>query len=112
MNHHVSYYYYFWNAYYKFYCYVEEKNFKDGWNRDRFVNELNKLGFPAFSGTCSQIYLEKCFKNIEYKINGTLKNATKLGSTSLMFLVHPNITTNDMHIYADKISSLFEKTLK
>ncbi len=100
------------HAYYKFYCYVEEKNFRDGWNRDRFVNELNKLGFPAFSGTCSQIYLEKCFENIEFKINGSLKNATKLGSTSLMFLVHPNLTTNDMHIYADKISSLFEKTLK
>ena len=100
------------HAYYKFYCYVSEESFLEEWNRERFINELNNLGFPAYSGTCSEIYLEKCFKKVDFKVEGNLKNASELGLTSLMFLVHPNLTENDMHLYAKNISKIFKICLK
>ena len=31
-------------------------------NRNRIIKTINDHGFPAFSGSCSEIYLEKCFK--------------------------------------------------
>ena len=52
------------HAYYKYYCYVNEDCFLTDWNRDRIIKELQKNGFPAYSGSCSEIYLERCFKNI------------------------------------------------
>ena len=55
------------HSYYKFYCYLDENRFLDGWNRKRFLNELNEMGFPGFTGSCSEIYLEKCFKNVAYE---------------------------------------------
>ena len=30
-----------------------------GWSRDRIIKEINKLGIPCFSGSCSEVYLEK-----------------------------------------------------
>ena len=38
-------------------------NLKLDWDRDRLIYEINKKGVPAFTGSCSEIYLEKCFKN-------------------------------------------------
>ena len=100
------------HAYYKFYCYVNENCFLSNWNRERFIYELNSTGFPAFSGSCSEIYLEKCFKDFGLSPENSLKNASILGETSIMFLVHPTITHDQMHLYAKQILSIFRKALK
>ncbi len=100
------------HSYYKFYCYLDENRFLDGWNRKRFLNELNEMGFPGFTGSCSEIYLEKCFKNVAYEKKGNLKNAVYLGKSSYMFLVHPTISIDEMHLYSKTISNLFKKSLK
>ena len=100
------------HSYYKFYCYLDENRFLNGWNRKRFLNELNEMGYPGFTGSCSEIYLEKCFKKIEYEKKGNLKNAVELGKSSFMFLVHPTISNDEMHIYSKTISNLFKKSLK
>ena len=100
------------HAYYKFYCYVNENCFLSNWNRERFICELNSAGFPAFSGSCSEIYLEKCFKDFGLSPENSLKNASILGETSIMFLVHPTITHDQMHLYAKQILSIFRKALK
>ena len=34
--------------------------------QDRIISEIS-LGFPAFSGSCSEIYLEKCFLNTSFQ---------------------------------------------
>ena len=100
------------HAYYKFYCYVEEKSFLSGWDRVRIINELNSKGFPAFTGSCSEIYLEKSFKDIGYSPKKKLINASILGKTSIMFLVHPTITLEQMHNYSLGISNIFQKALR
>jgi hypothetical protein len=33
----------------------------EGWPCDRIMAEINALGVPYFSGSCSEVYLEKSF---------------------------------------------------
>ncbi|MDO4998218.1 MAG: aminotransferase, partial [Neisseria sp.] len=49
-----------------------------------------------FQGSCSEVYLEKAFDNTDFRPAQRLPNAQALGETSLMFLVHPTITPEQM----------------
>ena len=100
------------HAYYKFYCYINKNHFCTDWNRERIIIELNSNGYPAYSGSCSEIYLEKCFKDNGLSPKNNLKNASILGDTSVMFLVHPTISYEQMHLYGKEILSTFRKALK
>lgn len=83
------------HAYYKYYVFVEPKQLNEGWTRDRLVEALNAEGIPCFTGSCSEIYLEKAFPT-EWRPAEPLPVARELGETSLMFLVHPTLTEADM----------------
>jgi len=52
---------------------------------------INALGVPCFSGSCSEVYLEKAFDNTAFRPAARLPHAKELGETSLMFLVHPTL---------------------
>ena len=78
----------------------------DGWCRDRILSEIAALGYPALSGSCSEIYLEKCFQEAGLAPAERLPVARKLGDTSLMFLVHPTITPEQMAGYAGVVRSV------
>lgn len=80
------------HAYYKYYVFVEPTRLAEGWNRDRIIEELNNLGVPCFSGSCSEIYLERAFDDVPTRPQERLPVARLLGETSLMFLVHPTLT--------------------
>lgn len=80
------------HAAYKCYVFVEPTQLKDGWDRDRIMNEISARGVPAFSGSCSEVYLEKAFDNTPYRPKESLPVAKELGETSLMFLVHPTLS--------------------
>jgi dTDP-4-amino-4,6-dideoxygalactose transaminase len=84
------------HANYKYYVYVRPENLIDGWNRDRIVSEIVKLGIPAFQGSCSEVYKEKCFEYTGWRPKVPLINAGKLGETSLMFLIHPSLSSEDI----------------
>jgi len=84
------------NAFYKFYCYVRPENLALGWSRDRIVESITALGVPCYQGSCSEVYLEKAFDNTGWRPNERLPVAKKLGETSLMFLVHPTLTDDEM----------------
>ena len=83
---------YITHAAYKCYVFVDPTVLKNGWNRDRIMNEIVARGVPAFSGSCSEVYLEKAFDNTPYRPKEPLPIAKELGETSLMFLVHPTLT--------------------
>ena len=83
---------YITHAAYKCYVFVDPTVLKNGWNRDRIINEIVARGVPAFSGSCSEVYLEKAFDNTPYRPKESLPVAKELGETSLMFLVHPTLT--------------------
>ena len=79
-----------------------------GWTRDRILSEIAALGYPALSGSCSEIYLERCFQEAGLAPAERLPVARELGDTSLMFLVHPTITPEQMAAYADAVRSVVQ----
>ena len=99
------------HAYYKYYVYVRPENLPENINRDSILNALNEKKIPCFSGACSEIYLEKAFDNHPSRPNARLTVAKELGETSLMFLIHPTLTTNEMQTIAtttvDVLTTLF-----
>ena len=84
------------HAQYKFYAFVKPEQLKADWSRDRIVNELNALKVPCYQGSCSEVYLEKAFDNTPWRPQTRLSNAVELGDTSLMFLVHPTLTDEEI----------------
>jgi dTDP-4-amino-4,6-dideoxygalactose transaminase len=97
------------HAWYKFYAFVKSEALADGWSRDRILSEIAALGYPALSGSCSEIYLEKCFQDAGLAPAERLPVARELGETSLMFLVHPTITTEQMAGYAEAVRSAVQR---
>lgn len=95
------------HAYYKLYVYVQPDNLPEGWSRDRIIEEINKLGVPCFSGSASEVYLEKAFDNTGLRPESRLPVAKQLGETSLMFLVHPTLTADEIKQTVRAIYSVF-----
>lgn len=84
------------HAEYKHYLFIKPENLKEGWTRDKIVDEINLQGVPAYQGSCSEVYLEKAFDNTPWRPKERLKNAVELGENSLMFLVHPTLTDKEI----------------
>lgn len=95
------------HAYYRFYCYVRPEGLRDGWSRDRIVDEVNALGVPLLHGGCSEVYLEKAFEGTGFAPLQRLPAARQLGETSLMFLTHPTITQEDLA----RVGEAFERVM-
>src|ERR1051326_7515252 len=85
----------FGHSYYKYYAFVRPQALKKGWSRDRLVTEINDRGVPCFSGSCSEIYLEKAFTD-EMRPKWRLLVAKDLGETSLMFFVDATLSEDDV----------------
>ena len=100
------------HAWYKFYAFVRPDALADGWSRDRILSEIAALGYPAFSGSCSEIYLEKCFQDAGLAPAQRLPVARELGDTSLMFLVHPTITPEQMASYAEAVRAVVQRACR
>jgi dTDP-4-amino-4,6-dideoxygalactose transaminase len=96
------------HATYKCYVFVKPKALKNDWNRDRIIKEINVLGVPCYSGSCSEVYLEKAFDNTGFRPKERLLNAKELGEDSLMFLVHPTLTENEIQQTCDAIIRVME----
>ncbi|MDX9713905.1 MAG: DegT/DnrJ/EryC1/StrS aminotransferase family protein [Dissulfurispiraceae bacterium] len=96
------------HAYYKFYAFINKKMLKLGWDRDKIINEINLNGVPCYSGSCSEIYLEKAF-DVDIRPKRRFDSAKKLGETSLMFLVHPTLTDADMAYTCEIVKKVFLK---
>ena len=97
------------HAYYKLYVYVRPENLPEGWTRDRIISEINELGVPCYSGSASEVYLEKAFDNTGLRPEPRLPIAEQLGDTSLMFLVHPTLLDSEIEKTTQAINSVFSK---
>ena len=100
------------HAYYRLYAYIKGDGMKSGWTRDRIIAELNKMGIPAFQGSCSEVYLEQAFQASGLSPHRRLPNARELGETSLTFLTHPSLTDSDVDTICSSVSKLLEQTEK
>lgn len=99
------------HSYYKYYAFVRPENLRSGWDRDRILAAINAEGIPCFSGSCSEIYLEKAFR-VEWRPQRRLKVARELGETSLMFLVHPTLSEKDMADTCDAVEKVFDAAME
>jgi len=97
------------HAWYKCYCFVRPERLASGWNRDRIIAEINSRGVPCFSGSCSEVYLEKAFDGTGWRPKTRLPVARELGETSLMFLVHPTLTDEEIDKTCQVLMDVMEK---
>jgi dTDP-4-amino-4,6-dideoxygalactose transaminase len=100
------------HAAYKCYVFVKSMELKNGWNRDKIIKEINSLGVPCYTGACSEVYLEKAFDNTGLRPKKRLVNAKELGETSLMFLIHPTLTKDEIKETCDAIISIMKLAKK
>ena len=84
------------HAWYKCYVFLRPEKLKPGWNRDLVLERINATGVPCYSGSCSEVYLEKAFEKTGFRPEERLPNARTLGETSLMFLVRPTLTEQEI----------------
>ncbi|MBN1958144.1 MAG: DegT/DnrJ/EryC1/StrS aminotransferase family protein [Desulfuromonadales bacterium] len=97
------------HAWYKCYVFVEPKQLKQDWNRDRIMSAMVEQGVPCFSGSCSEVYLEKAFDGTGWRPQKRLPVAKELGETSLMFLVHPTLTEAEIRKTCDVLKVVMRK---
>jgi dTDP-4-amino-4,6-dideoxygalactose transaminase len=95
------------HAYYKYYVFLRPEWLRNGWSRDHLLQAVVAEGIPCLSGSCSEIYLEKAFPQDMRPVQ-RLQVARQLGETSMMFLVHPTLSEQDM---LDTVRAV-EKVLK
>lgn len=76
------------------------------------VTAFKDEGIPCFVGSCSEIYNEKAFEIADLRPKRALPVAKELGETTLMFLIHPTLTRDEMKATCeaiDKIMTLASK---
>ena len=81
------------HSYYRFYALLKLERLQSGWNRDRLIGVLSAAGYPCFSGSCCEIYLEKTFDGI--RPARRLSQASIMTATSICFLTHPTLQMSD-----------------
>jgi dTDP-4-amino-4,6-dideoxygalactose transaminase len=109
-----------YHSYYKYYVFIKPDDLKDSWNRDAVVAELNSADIPCNTGSCPEIYLENAFKPGMFRLNGGVPNsnegrlpvARQLGETSLMFMVHPTLTSESIEFVIDQVKQVMKKAVK
>lgn len=97
------------HAWYKCYVFVAGEQLKPDWNRDRIMNTIVAEGVPCFSGSCSEVYLEKAFDDTSWRPEERLPVAKELGETSLMFLVHPTLTEPEIQMTCDVLKQVMHE---
>lgn len=84
------------HAWYKCYVFIRPEMLRRDWSRDRLISEISQREVPCFSGSCSEVYLERVFDGTPHRPLKRLQTAKELGETSLMFLVHPTLTSSEI----------------
>ena len=76
------------------------------------MHEIIANGVPCFSGSCSEVYLEKAFEDTGWRPEHRLPVAKKLGETSIMFLVHPTLTNDEISKTCTVLTSVMQNAAK
>jgi dTDP-4-amino-4,6-dideoxygalactose transaminase len=95
------------HAFYKFYFYVDEGNGAER-ARDHVLREATGAGLRVFSGSCSEVYLEKAFAHLP---RPDCPVARSLGERSLMVEVHPTLRPERVERRADMLAKIAKRVL-
>lgn len=97
------------HAAYKCYIFVNNNFLKPDFNRDRIIHEINNKNVPCFSGSCSEVYLEKAFIEKDLTPKKRLPISKQLGKSSLMFLIHPSLSELELEKTCNVIEEVISK---
>ena len=97
------------HAAYKCYVFINFNSLGSMWTREKIIDAFNNNGIPCFEGSCSEIYLEKAFRNKGLSPKKPLKVAKEIGKKSLVFLVHPSMSKKEFLIKRDLIRKTLDK---
>lgn len=100
------------HVYYMYYVFIRPEALKPDWSRDRIMATLNAANVSCRVGSCSEIYLEQAFKTTDLTLSARLPVAQELGETSLVFLVHPTLTVEDMNVIAAAVKNVLSNATK
>lgn len=95
------------HAAYKCYVFVDFSQLAEGWTRDAILEAINDRGVPCFSGSCSEVYLERAFDGTGWRPEQPLPIARELGASSLMFMVHPTLTDAEIEKTVQVLGEVF-----
>lgn len=95
------------HAFYKCYVHLDFSQLPSDFSREKLIKEIVQLGVPCFSGSCSEVYKEKAFENTDFIPEKALPNAHLLGENSLMFLVHPTLTGEEINKSCHVLNTVF-----
>ena len=84
------------HAYYKYYAFIRPERLREGWSRDRIVDEAAESGVACGSGSCPEIYRERAFVDADLAPPARLPTARLLGETSLMLQVDQTLEESAM----------------
>lgn len=96
------------HSYYKYYFFLRPERLRCEWSRDRIMSLITSHGVPCFSGSCSEMYLEKAFPP-DWRPENPLPAAKDLGNNSLMMLVHPTLTESHVRYAAEIAKTVIQE---
>jgi len=96
------------HAGYRLYAYLQPERLKPGWTRDMIATAVMAEGVPCGYGSCAEIYRERAFVDAGFAPPLPLPGAARAHETSLAFLVHPTLGTNEMDDAAEAVQRVFE----
>lgn len=91
---------------YRFYAFVRPERLREGWTRDRIIEEMVARGVPCYHGSASEVYLEGAFDGTGWRPEQRLPTARELGETSLAMLVHPTLTDAEIELSVDTLHAV------
>lgn len=94
------------HAFYKFYMYLDPQLADIEMFRDRILAECSREGIKVLSGSCSEVYLEKAFSDLEVE---QLPVAHQLSQTSLMVEVHPTLDYEKLKLRANVFKQVVQR---
>jgi len=98
-----------YHSYYKYYVFVRPDVLKRGWDRNRVMMEINSFGVPCSVGICSEVYLERALSAYAPDPAKYCQVGRELGATSLMFQVHPTLTSENVDRACQAIVDVFRR---
>lgn len=96
------------HAYYKYYVFLKLDKLKPDWDRNRLIATLQARGIYCQTGIFSEIYREIAFVRANLHPAERLPIAKMLSDSSLMFQVHPTLTSLDMETIARGVAEVME----
>ena len=104
------------HSYYKYYVYVRPELLRKPVTRDIILKELSNRGIPCGVGACPEIYKEKAFRkqraSLGLKSQKVLPVARRLGETSMMFQVHPTLSSAAIEYMAASLIDILKRSVK